>query len=186
MNQADVLRIIEDRTFTAQLGERTITGLAVESTWNGLTNYTTANGANLVVLDAEQRVITGTPSLLVHLGLGEPQIGAEFGGGIYAGLTEIDGKPARLILLPASAVDVSWDTAMDWAKLQGGYLPTRAEQRTLFENLKDQFLPRWHWSCEQHADYPTNAWFQSFVNGYQYGNLKSYAGAARAIRRSFI
>ncbi|MBV6321941.1 DUF1566 domain-containing protein [Duganella violaceipulchra] len=167
MDHADVLHIIEDRTFTAKMGERTITGLMVESTWNGLTNYTAANGANLVVLDAERRVVTGSAALLVHLGLGEPQIGAEFSGGIYAGLTEVDGKPARLIMLLPHAVDVSWDTAMDWAKLQGGHLPTRAEQRTLIENVKSHFEPRWYWSCDQHADFPSYAWLQLFGNGYQ-------------------
>lgn len=63
------LTITEERTFSAQLGGRTVAGLAVESAWNGFTKFSRADGAHLIVLDAEQRVITGTPALMLTLGL---------------------------------------------------------------------------------------------------------------------
>jgi hypothetical protein len=63
------LTITEERTFSAQLGGRTVAGLAVADAWRGFTLYTNAVGAELIVLDAEQRVVTGTPALLSTLGL---------------------------------------------------------------------------------------------------------------------
>ena len=187
MSQSAALQLIEERTFTARLNDRSITGLAVASAWEGFTKYATADGAHLVVLDAEQRIVTGTPTLLRQLGAGgEPQIGEAFEGGIYGGLTEVDGQPAYLILPPGESKDVSWDTAMDWAKLQRGDLPTRAEQRTLIENLKSEFGPHAYWSREQHAGYPVHAWLQTFDHGGQTFNRKSYAGRARAVRRLVI
>ncbi|MBV6321955.1 DUF1566 domain-containing protein [Duganella violaceipulchra] len=41
----------------------------------------------------------------------------------------------------------------------------------------------WYWSSTQHADYPAGAWGQVFDNGGQGNDHKSYAGAARAVRR---
>ncbi|RFP32453.1 hypothetical protein [Duganella sp. BJB476] len=63
------LTITEERTFSAQLGGRTVAGLAVADAWRGFTMYANAAGAHLIVLDAEQRVVTGTPALLSTLGL---------------------------------------------------------------------------------------------------------------------
>jgi hypothetical protein len=63
------LTITEERTFSAQLGGRTVGGLAVADAWRGLTLYTNAVGAHLIVLDAEQRVVTGSPALMSSLGL---------------------------------------------------------------------------------------------------------------------
>jgi hypothetical protein len=63
------LTITEERTFSAQLGGRTVAGLAVADAWRGLTLYTNAVGAHLIVLDAEQRVVTGSPALMSSLGL---------------------------------------------------------------------------------------------------------------------
>lgn len=181
------LQLIEERTFSAKLGDRTITGLAVASAWEGLTKYTTSNGAHLIVFDAEQRVITGTPSLLSLLGASsEPKIGELFEGGMYAGKTTVDGKDANLILLPGEATDIDWVKAGAWAKEQSGHLPTRAEQRILYENLKSEFAPAWYWSCEQHASYSDYAWGQYFDGGGQGSNLKSCSGRARAVRRLII
>ena len=63
------LNITEERTFSAQQGGRTVAGLTVADAWRGLTLYSRADGAHLIVLDAEQRVVTGTPALLSILGL---------------------------------------------------------------------------------------------------------------------
>ncbi|NRR28863.1 DUF1566 domain-containing protein [Oxalobacteraceae bacterium] len=183
MFQTPPLRITEDRTFSAQLGKRTVSGLAVASAWEGFIKYTNATGAHLIVLDAEQRVVAGTASLMSQLGLGEPDIGDQFGGGIFAGMTSVDGKPARLILLPGMGIDKTWDQAVVWAKAEGGELPTRAEMRTLYDNVKPHLDPFWHWSCEQHASFPSGAWVQYFDDGYQSYVLKSFEGRARAVRR---
>jgi formylglycine-generating enzyme required for sulfatase activity len=66
---AAVLSITEERTFSAKLGDRAITGLAVSSAWEGLTKYTNAHGS-LIVLDADQRVIKASPDLIAQLGIG--------------------------------------------------------------------------------------------------------------------
>src|SRR5471030_2033565 len=160
-----IISITEQKTFAATFGGRTIAGLAVESAWKGFTNYIGTDG-NLIVEDATMRVITGSPKMLSLLVIGEPQIGDAFEGGIYAGMTAVDGKPARLVQLPES-VDGNWDHCMSFAKAMGADLPTPAEQAMLIENIKDQFEPRWHWSKEQHADGSASAWGQDFYGGYQ-------------------
>ena len=90
-------------------------------------------------------------------------IGAAFAGGIYAGIMRgVDGAPdEHLVLLPGAAEDVGWEAADEWAKAQGGELPTRREQRLLFINLKDQFEEDWYWSSEQAG--PSDAWGQYFT-----------------------
>lgn len=181
MPQASIISITEQKTFAATFGSRTIAGLAVESAWKGFTNYAGAAG-NLIIEDATMRVIAGSASLLSQLGLGEPQIGDEFEGGIYAGLTTVDGKPARLVQMPES-VDGNWDYCMSFAKALGADLPTPAEQTMLIENIKDQFEPSWHWSSTQHADFSADAWNQYFDDGYQGCYHKSLIGHARPVRR---
>jgi hypothetical protein len=70
MNQPAALELIEERTFTARLNDRNITGLAVESAWEGFTKFRhAASGLHLIVLDAEKRVVSGSPSLMSSLGL---------------------------------------------------------------------------------------------------------------------
>jgi hypothetical protein len=70
MNQPAALELIEERTFTARLNDRNITGLAVESAWEGFTKFRHAtSGLHLIVLDAEKRVVSGSPSLMSNLGL---------------------------------------------------------------------------------------------------------------------
>ncbi|RFP19134.1 DUF1566 domain-containing protein [Duganella sp. BJB475] len=109
-------------------------------------------------------------------------------GEIYAGLLlgENGAPDAHVIVMAGELTDVDWDKSMAWAAKIGGSLPTRREQRLLFANAKEGFQPRYYWSCEQRADYPTLAWFQLFDYGGQISFLKSYAGAARAIRRLII
>ena len=110
-------------------------------------------------------------------------IGEAFAGGIYAGIMRgIDGAPdEHLVLLPGTAEDVAWEAAGEWAKAEGGELPTRREQRLLFINLKDQFEEDWYWSGEQAG--PSGAWGQGFFTGYQGDNDRSYEARARAVRR---
>lgn len=67
MKASAALSITEERTYSAKLGDRTITGLAVSSAWEGFTKYTDRAGQHLIVLEAEQRIVTGTPELLAQL-----------------------------------------------------------------------------------------------------------------------
>ncbi len=133
---------------------------------------------------------TSTAAATESSAVGTPQaktipaaIGEAFAGGIYAGIMRgIDGAPDQhLVLLPGAAEDVSWEAASEWAKAQGGELPTCREQRLLFINLKDQFQRDWYWSSEQAG--PSHAWLQYFFNGVQLNNDRSYEGRARAVRR---
>lgn len=74
-----------------------------------------------------------------------PQIGEAYEGGRYAGLTISDNVPQRLVLLPDEAENVNWKDACDWAKEQGGELPSRFDQLVLFNNLKSEFQDTWYW-----------------------------------------
>lgn len=110
-------------------------------------------------------------------------IGAEYEGGLYAGLTLHEGQPHRLVLLPGDQEDFKWQDAVTWAEKQGGTLPSRIDQLVLWQNMKTQFQSAAYWSCEQHASSESSAWYQSFGNGLQsyydeYGTLR-----ARAVRR---
>ncbi len=141
-----------------------------------------AAGADPFRIDARRQVLREATGIVGPTILA-PAIDDQFGGGIYAGPTEIDGKPAHLILLADEIYGVDWDAAMKWAASIGGSLPTRSEQRLLFANQKVVFKENWYWSCEQRADRPTSAWGQYFGIGNQYSDLKSCCEFARAVRR---
>src|SRR5471030_214834 len=66
---AAALSIKEERTFSAELGGRKVCGLAIQDAWEGFTKYGRADGAHLIVLDSEQRIVKGTPALMSSLGL---------------------------------------------------------------------------------------------------------------------
>ncbi len=67
---AAALELIEERTFTARLHGCNITGLSVESTWEGLTKFRqSSSGQHLIVLMDEVRVISGSPGLMFSLGV---------------------------------------------------------------------------------------------------------------------
>ena len=104
----------------------------------------------------------------------------------YAGIiVGKDGEPSHHLILLADKPtdDLKWQAATEWAKRVGGELPTRREQSLLFANLKEQFDNAWYWSSEQHASHSVNAWNQTFCNGLQGYDGKSYEGRARAVRR---
>jgi len=97
-----------------------------------------------------------------------------------------DGSITHTILMPESKVDINWQDAMDWAKEQGGDLPTRAELILLYENHSDKFEERAYWSNTQHASYSSLAWYQYFDGGYQHYDSEFYELRARAVRRLVI
>lgn len=102
----------------------------------------------------------------------------------YAGIAlKADGTPSHhVILLPGEGEDLQWTAAVQWAEKAGGALPTRQEQALLYANLKNQFKPEWHWSCEQHEN-GSYAWYQTFTTGFQYDTRKHNELRARAVRR---
>lgn len=114
-----------------------------------------------------------------------PKIGAQWEGGIYAGLTIHDNQPMALVLLPGDE-SLNWKDAQAWAEKQGGTLPSRIDQLVLWKNVKDQFKGDWYWSGEQYAPYGGYAWYQIFYNGYQHGGHKGIGYRARAVRRLTI
>ena len=109
-------------------------------------------------------------------------------GEVYAGLILGEkGEPDHhLFVMPGEAKGVTFQQAQEWAKKQGGDLPTRREHRVLFANAKAAFQPDWYWSGEQHASTSDYAWYQRFSNGNQSYDVKSYEGRARAVRRLII
>ena len=111
-----------------------------------------------------------------------PAIGAALAGGTFAGLTTLpNGTHHAVVLLPGKGDDLTWQQAGEWAKEQGGVLPTRPVAALLFANVKDQLQPEWHWTAdEEGASY---AWYCTFLDGTQDGGHKSYEGSAVAVRR---
>ena len=107
-------------------------------------------------------------------------------GEVYAGLILGEkGEPDHhLFVMPGEAKGVTFQQAQEWAKKQGGALPTRREQRVLFANAKAAFQPDWYWSGEQHAAGSDYAWFQYFRYGLQ--DDDSLKLRARLVRRLII
>ena len=103
--------------------------------------------------------------------------------GIYVGLTIADGKPAKLYLLPGEAESINWKDAGEWAKKQGGELPSRFDALVLFENLKKEFKEAYYWTAAQRADVPACAWCQYFYWGRQSLWHQDAKIRARAVRR---
>jgi len=115
-----------------------------------------------------------------------PEIGAEWLGGKFAGLSLHEGKPVALILLPGERDDITWKDALAWAEEQGGVLPSRIDQLVLLQNLKPEFKQEAYWSCEQNADDERYAWYQYFSWGPQSYCGKDNTLRARAVRRVTI
>jgi len=113
---------------------------------------------------------------------GLPAIGADYQGGIYAGLSLHENRPVALVLLPGDE-ELAWDAAHSWAEKQGGTLPSRIDQLVLFQNLKTKFKEAAYWSCAPCAGYASSAWYQHFLIGYQDSYPKHDKLRARAVRR---
>lgn len=103
----------------------------------------------------------------------------------YAGfLLDENGAPTHhVVLLAGDSKPIAWKKAVEWAKKQGGELPSRREQSLLFANCKAEFEADWYWSGEQHAERAGCAWFQDFSYGTQDWDVVSDRCRARAVRR---
>ncbi|MFC3340033.1 DUF1566 domain-containing protein [Paracandidimonas soli] len=65
------------------------------------------------------------------------------------------------------------------------YLPSQRELALCWATVPHLFqTDDWYWSSTQYSAH--SAWFQSFLNGLQVINYKSYAGRVRAVRRLII
>jgi hypothetical protein len=103
-----------------------------------------------------------------------PEIGAQWNGGICAGPSIHDNKPVGLVLLPGEIEAATWGAASEWAKKQGGELPSRIDQLVLLKNLKREFKEAYYWSGEEHAGDSAYAWSQDFGTGGQFCWHKDY------------
>lgn len=114
---------------------------------------------------------------------GAPEIGADWNGGKYAGLSLHDNQPVHLVLLPGDEDDLTWNKAVAWAEKQGGVLPSRIDQLVLFKNLKSEFQAAYYWSGETVASDSAYAWVQYFDSGHQGYGHKGSKTRVRAVRR---
>lgn len=113
-----------------------------------------------------------------------PKVGDQLEGGKYAGLlTDKEGQPYMLVLLPEQGRDMTWKAATKWAEGLKGSLPSRIEAAMLFQHLRSNLIREWHWTDETHESDSSYAWGCYFDFGFQYYGLKSAAGGARAVRR---
>lgn len=110
--------------------------------------------------------------------LPELQPGEHYAGVILDAQGQVQHHLVLLAAVPTARLN--WQDAMAWAESVGGTLPTRQEQSLLFANCQEQFKAEWYWSGEQ--DGASFAWSCDFGYGYQYYDLKSYEGCARAVR----
>jgi hypothetical protein len=120
-----------------------------------------------------------TPVALASL----PALGAQLDAGLFAGvITAKDGTHCAVVLLPARGEDLTWQQAVEWAKEQGGELPTRPMAAMVFANVKDRPQEGWHWTSEGYERDASFAWGCDFGYGGQYLDHKSYEGRAVAVR----
>jgi hypothetical protein len=113
-----------------------------------------------------------------------PQIGESLDGGKYVGLlTDKEGQPYLLVLLPDQASDIKWQPAMDWADGLKATLPNRIEAAMLFQHLRSDLREEWHWTNETAGFDASHAWYCYFCYGLQYSYPKSSDGSAVAVRR---
>lgn len=106
-------------------------------------------------------------------------------GEVYVGITLHDDKLHHLILLPGST-KTGWKSAGEWAKAQGGVLPSRHDGLVLLKHALAQFEREAYWLDEQLADDPSFAWFQGFGWGTQCSVGLGWELRARAVRRVLV
>ena len=105
-------------------------------------------------------------------------------GETYIGaIGDQQGNLHHIILLPKDNDDANWTDQMAWAESLGADLPTRVELGLIWDRARDQLQKEWYWTNEVHHADSSYAWYQSFVNGYQFTNHKSAELRAVAVRR---
>ena len=83
---------------------------------------------------------------------------------------------------PEAPGTLPWQDACEWAaSLGNGWrLPTIGELRIAHEQKVGGFASDYYWSSSEYNSY--NAWYQSFLNGYQYYTSKNSYKRVRACR----
>ena len=92
---------------------------------------------------------------------------------------------------PQAPEQMAWADAIEWCKSLGeGYeLPTRIVLLACYANteIRQEFdTDDWYWTSSESEFNATDAWRQTFSNGYQYGNDKTNATYVRAVRKVLI
>jgi len=106
-------------------------------------------------------------------------------GETNAGIQFENGKPHHwVLLLPGDNEGADHDSMLEWAKEQGGDLPSPEEHMLLRANLPGEFKRDYYWSNRKERN--GYAWYTDFSNGHQYCNHQSGKLRGRAVRRSFI
>jgi len=126
-----------------------------------------------------------------------PSIGAEWQGGIYAGiLGGVDGQPDQHIIKAPIKIELeglTWQQAIEAgeaANINGFFdwsLPDRRESRLIAINAPDGFsLYDHYWTSTQGTHDTDFAWLQDFNNGGQDYNHKLTKYRAFFVRRILI
>ena len=93
-----------------------------------------------------------------------------------------DGTPDYwLTVLPGELEAADWQTAMDWAKAQGGDLPNLRDLNLLRTNARHLFKNDWYWSNQKRTE--KTAFNQDFDYGGQVIDDLSAELRVRAVSR---
>ena len=78
---------------------------------------------------------------------------------------------------------MNWQEAMDWAKEQGGRLPTKFELQALAESgeIPEDKKADWYWSASSVSGTTGCAWCVCLSLGGTYYDVKSYANGGGAL-----
>ena len=140
--------------------------------------------AKSLVLAWLEKETRGTAAPLQRFdALGLPQIGDEYEGGLYGGLTIFNNTPQKLIVLPGEFDPGNWQAYLDWCKQHDGEWMSRVDGLLLYQRLKKEFKDASYWTGEQCPLDPVYASVQNFGYGTQDWGLKGLSFRGRAVRR---
>ncbi len=105
-------------------------------------------------------------------------------GEIYlCGLVDANGDVEHTLIVSVNNERAGWQQQMDWAKSIGADLTNRVEQALIRARRPDLVEEAAYWSNTTVEWDSAYAWYQLFDYGCQYGNRKSAALRAVAVRR---
>lgn len=75
---------------------------------------------------------------------------------------------------------MKWQEAMDWAKAQGGRLPTKFELQAMVESgeVPEDKRNFWYWSASSESSWTDYAWYVDLGYGDTYYDVKTISFAA--------
>jgi len=87
---------------------------------------------------------------------------------------------------PIAEKSMTWDEAMDWAKKQGGKLPTRSELTSLFDDGPKEIIESMRnkkfWTTTSCNVLPSGVYLIDFNRGFSNFDLKDFYHYARCVR----